>query len=72
MPRFTSDEMKAQWLEKIRRTRAAKKAQQAEPTHAVMPVCTGVVDQGVSLEGKIAQLRAELAILEQAMEILSR
>jgi len=39
---------------------------------AVVPVQIGVVEPVGTLDQKIAQLQAELAILEQAREILAR
>jgi len=69
MPRFTSEEAKAQWLEKVRRTMAARKSAHGG---TVVPVSIGVVEPVGTLDQKIAQLQAELAILEQAREILAR
>lgn len=81
MPRFNSEESRARWIESVRRSKAKKKAEReagaasadAEdrppPIVAVRSTEVAVVP---SLDDKIVQLRAELEILEQARDILTR
>lgn len=83
MPRFTSEAHRQNWIEAVRRTKAQKKAarESADTVPAVVEardVTTAVspdVELAIelaTLDRVIAQLRADLATLERAKEILSR
>lgn len=79
MPRFTSEEGRQRWIESVRRSKARKKAEregalvvdEAPKTHAVAVRSTEVTVVP-SLDDKIAQLQADLAVLESARDILTR
>lgn len=83
MPRFHNEEHRQRWIESFRRSKAKKKVEREagaasadsedSPTHIVaVPLRSTDVAVVPSLEDKIAQLRAELAVLEQARDILMR
>lgn len=83
MPRFHDEEHRQRWIESVRRSKAKKKAEReagaasadAEDRHAhIVAVSLRSTDVAVvpSLEDKIAQLQADLAVLEQARDILMR
>lgn len=79
MPRFHDEEHRQRWIESVRRSKAKKKAEReglvpAEevPKTRAVAVRPAEVEVVPSLDDKIAQLQADLAVLEQAREILSR
>mgnify|MGYP003552974520 FL=1 len=91
MPKFLSEESKAAWVEKVRRSKAAKKqreniALQQDEDDENLPVVTEafsetalpVVDHPrrptsvASLEQIGEEMRRDVAVLERAVEILSR
>lgn len=80
MPIFKSEETRQKWMEARRKHFAAKKAAKSQQTSEILAdvhqaqvmVRPAVTSPLTGLDDKIAQLQAELAILEQAREILAR
>lgn len=80
MPRFISEESRQRWIDSRRRTFAARRAAKSQQTSEILAdvpreqvmLPPAVISPLNGLDDKIAQLQAELAILEQAREILAR
>ena len=79
MPKFVSEESRQKWIESVRRSKAKKKAERdglvladEAPKSRAVAVRPVVVEAVSGLDDKIAQLQADLAVLEQARDILSR
>lgn len=79
MPRFKDEESRQRWLAALRAVKAKqvarRQAHEDQPEESVARAVTVSPVAGVvvpTLDDKIAQMTAELAVLEQAREILSR
>lgn len=79
MPRFLSEESRQRWIESRRRNKAKKMAEREGlvvadevPKTRAVAVRPAEVELVPSLDDKIAQLQADLAVLEQARDILAR
>lgn len=78
MPRFRDEAHRQRWIESVRQAKAKRKAASAalqaelEPPAPRAVVVRPVAQAVMGLDDTIAQLQADLAVLEQAREILSR
>ncbi len=78
MPRFISEESRQRWIASVRASKAAKRAKSSGAPLDVAPAASAVAVRPAevtvvpSLDETIASLQADLAVLEQAREIVAR